>query len=225
MAVGLSKNENALLNGVHIHAFDNFRWYGPIMNQFWQETFPGSRPTESESFRHLFEHVVGAWTSLIEIHAGDLLDQKWSEAIEVMSIDAMKTPELARHIVAEFMPALIPGAYVFHQDFCFETTWWIHIYHHLLRHRFELSDPLPGASGMMFRVVSPITADDAKRVLAHDLADTEIADAAFALSLAMAVDRSDRRAIADAHVRYYEETECCDHVGRAEALRTKHATL
>ena len=199
--------------------------YAEIMDQFWQENFPGDRPQEDESFRHLFEHVTEPWRPLIEIHDGDLLTKAWSEPIELMSIDAMKTPSLARHIVAQFMPHLVPGAYVFHQDFCFETTWWIHIYHYLLRDRFELSDPLPGATGMMFRLVSAITMGDVNRVLAHDLTDAKVADAAFAFSLNMAVARADRQSVAAAHVRYYTQIESGESMGCAETLRTTYEAL
>lgn len=222
LALGLSKNERALAQGIRVHAFDNFLWWPPMMDQFWRENFPGDKPLEDQSFEHVFEHVTASWKPLIEVHPGDLLVQHWSEPIEVLSIDAMKSPSLARHVIAEFMPHLIEGAYVFHQDYCFDMTWWIHVYHYVLRDHFEMVDDLPGASGMMFRVVSPITMDDVRRALAHDLSDTGVADEAFARSLELA-SPIDRPAVAAAHVRYYAEIDSGVHLARSEALRARYA--
>ena len=221
MAMGLAKNEKVRGNGVRVHAFDHFVWYADIMDQFWRKDYPGEKPLFNQSFQFLFEHLTARWHGLIDVHAGDLMQEKWSEPIEVLSIDAMKTPTLARHISAEFMPNLIPGAYVFHQDFGFDMTWWIHIYHYLLREHLEVSDPLPGASGVMFRLVSPITKADKHRVLSHDVFNTEIADCAFRHSLDL-VAPADRRGIADSHILYYTVQ---GQIGRADELRATYAAL
>ena len=157
--------------------------------------------------RALFDYITCEWSDLIDVVSDDLLQVKWnSSPIEILSIDAMKTPDLSRHIVSEFFPFLIPGGSVFHQDFCFAATWWIHIFHYLMRECFEASDTLSGDSGVMFRVKSRVTQADVNRVLNHDLADRRTADESFAYSLSLAAPE-DRKPIADGHIQYYLDTE------------------
>jgi hypothetical protein len=157
-----------------------------------------------------------------EAVAGDLLEMKWlSNPIELLSIDAMKTPDISKLMVSEFYPSLIPGGLVFHQDFCFAPTWWIHISHYLMRDSFEVSDTLPGAAGVMFRVKAWVTQADVDRVLSHDLSDRRVADESFAYSLSLAAPE-DRRPIADGHIQYYLDTE---RPQLAEEWRSRYSQL
>jgi hypothetical protein len=206
MAMGLHENCGALNKGVRIYAFDQFVWDSSYMDTLWQENFPGEKLKTGDSFRHLFDYFTRERSNLIEVVAGDLLQLKWpSKQIELLSIDAMKTPDLSRHIVSEFFPSLIPGGSVFHQDFCFATTWWIHIFHYLMRDCLEVSDTLSGAAGIMFCVNSRVTQADVNRVLNHDLADRRTADESFAYSLSLAAPE-DRKPIADGHIQYFMDT-------------------
>ena len=224
MAAGLAKNERALSRGVRVHAFDLFEWYAPIMDQFWIENFPGPRLKDGERFTHLFQYLTRQWERYITLHEGDLTAERWIDPIEVLSVDAMKTRALSRHIVTEFMPRLIPGALVFHQDYCFRDCWWIPIFHYLLREHFEVADTVAGASGVLFRLTSPIAGELAQQAAAHDLHDTRVADEAFEFSMRL-VAAEDRREVAAGHVTYYQTTQPEGYEARIRELREAYANL
>jgi hypothetical protein len=202
IALGLEGNARARDAGVRIHAYDVFVWHAMYMDSYWNAALPMARPADGESFLPAFQLIVGPWNHLIETHSDDLMRVRWTgEPIELLSVDAMKTPELAGRITSEFYPALLPGKSVlFHQDFCHSYTWWIHLHHFRLRHHFELIDSLKGSGGVLFRFVRPFQEGELAMVSNADLSDKELADEAFSYSMDL-VAPADRGAIAAAFIR------------------------
>jgi hypothetical protein len=215
MLCGLQENEYARRNGTRVYAFDRFLWHPPMDAQ-WPDTFPGTKPARMESFRHVFDFVVATWSAHFGLTPDDLSknltvvetdlgEYKWTNGdISLLSVDAMKVPKLACAIVSEFMTKLVRGALCFHQDFGVETNWFIHIHQYLLKDRFEIADPVPGMSGIMFRLREPISEADVERVCSHDLWDTKTADQAFTY-WSERVHAQDRATIAAIHDFYRRE--------------------
>ena len=98
MALGLEANPRARATGVSVHAYDAFIWLAPSMDGQWAAGLPLTCPADGQSFLPLFQHVVRPWAHLIETHPGDLAEAHWTGgAIELLSVDAMKSAELAGH--------------------------------------------------------------------------------------------------------------------------------
>lgn len=219
LAVGIRRNPVRDLGSRKVHAYDRFVWISSYMDDCWPGDLDLPPPADGESFLRAYESVTDPWKDLIETHAGDLAHLKWGgEPIEILSVDAMKSVELSRQIVLEFFPSLLDGASVFHQDFCHHYTWWIHIYHFLLRRHFACVDPIAGSGGVLFEVRCPISVGDVVRVVKADLTDVGLAKEAFAFSLDLVASR-DRSQVAAAFVRCEMENGRRD---RAEELREQY---
>jgi hypothetical protein len=205
MAMGVTRRSIAGA-APRIHAFDSFSWESSYMDHVWRDKIALPPPRDGETFLPAFKLVTHAWANLITIHDIDLMQTRWdSGPIDLLSIDAMKWPDAARRIIAEFFPPLVAGrSLVFQQDFCYPGTWWIHPYHFLLRDHFELRDPIEGSGGVLFGVVQPFTSQQIDAVLAADLFDPGLASEAFSFSRAM-VAPLDRAAVDAAEKQWAED--------------------
>ena len=133
-----------------VHAYDRFVWTE------WMGTLPaelnpdGLRP--GDAFRAAFEERIAPWRSRVAIHEGDLLEVGWTGGpIELLVVDAMKSPELTCAIVRDFYPHLIPNrSYLFHQDFAHEEHPWIRAAHERLAD-FEPVLHVAGTDAVLFR--------------------------------------------------------------------------
>ena len=214
LVLGLEGNPRVRNSGVRVHAYDAFVWIAAYMDQDWVAGFPMARPADGESFLPAFQRIVAHWQHLIETHAGDLMHSRWTgEPIELLSVDAMKSPEMAQEIISAFYPSLVPSeAILFHQDFCHGYTWWIHVYHFLLRDHFAVTNALEGSAGVLFRFVRPFEMGELERVSQVDISDKQLAAEAFSYSMDL-VAPADRGTIAAAYIR------CELANGRAERAR------
>jgi len=121
------------------------------------EMFTGGKTlplgTDIQSYFHANVAVFG---DRVVAHKGDLRDVRWTGGpIEILFIDAAKSPELMRHLADEFLPKLMVGAYVLQQDWVSAGTPWIHVAMGKLRRYFEIVDSPEGGT-VCFRVVEPI---------------------------------------------------------------------
>lgn len=183
MASGLRSNTHRPKPSKVI-AFDNFEWFPSYMENIW----PGSQfgLKEGEDFLPWFKKMTARWKSLIDVRKADLAKEKWSEGpIALLVADAMKTDKLTRHIMSSFYPSLLPNGYLFHQDFCHQHTWWIHIYHYVLRERFKIVEAIQGCGTVVFQLQSPLSDADVTAALSIDLSDKKLAAAAFEYSLSI----------------------------------------
>lgn len=209
LASGLKANKSAGRTSKVI-AYDLFEWSEGYMERDW----PGSRVglKEDDDFLPWFKKMTENWKHWIDVRKCDLSNVNWSEGkISLLVVDAMKTEELARHIMATFYPSLLPGAHVFHQDFCHFHTWWIHLYHFKIRRKFKLTDTVDGSGTVVFQLLEPFSQSEVEDVLATDLSDAKLASDAFehSLSLVSPVDR-------DQILRAY--LNCEKHFGRTESI-------
>jgi len=202
LASGARQNARFDARGRKIHAYDLFTWKDDWYRGLWDRIGGlGTPPQEGESFVQVFQQVTSAWSDLIAIHAGDLTKEKWTGGpIEILSVDAMKTVPVARHILLEHYACLVQGAHVFHQDFCHDFTWWIHIHQYLLRDHFSVVDLLPKSGGVLFVLDRPIPAKTLRETADANLSQPGLAADAFAHSLGL-VANEDRNVVAAAYAR------------------------
>src|SRR5205814_9280033 len=124
LADGLALNRRA--HRQQIHAYDLFTWNEGY--EAWaKETELAGRFAPGESFLPEFLKRTEQWRDSISVHKEDLREARWAGGpIELLYIDAMKSPKVAGAIALNFFPHLIPGkSYIAHQDFPHYVTWWI----------------------------------------------------------------------------------------------------
>ncbi|KAA1427452.1 hypothetical protein [Nocardioides antri] len=112
-----------------------------------------------ESFVPILEEAVAPYRDLVELHIGDLNDERWYDApIEIAFIDVCKTSRLNAHVSREFYPALIPGAStLINQDFFFDRLPWIKVTMGYLKDYFTWEGQV--ASSSIYRNVKAVPAD------------------------------------------------------------------
>jgi hypothetical protein len=154
MAMGLTVNRRRSAKTAKIHAYDQFIW-DPRMDHHAPPTRLG--PYEpGASFRPEFELVVSRWRDRIAVHEGDLLGERWTGGpIELLLVDAMKSWELASHIVRHFYPALLStSGYLIHQDFSHCFTPWIPLTSYRLLEYLKPVKDIPRSESLVFRLVA-----------------------------------------------------------------------
>lgn len=204
LAKGLAHNPHPAARQNRVHAYDQFlweTWMDPFMSRCERRYQPG------ESFLDEFKARTRSEAGRIEIHPGDLRQLGWSgQPIEFLLVDAMKSWELARAIVRNFYPSLLPGkALVLHQDFKHYYTSWIHLIHYRLRDCFAFENDVPHSGSVVFRVIKPIPGDLAWLEHLEHFPDEEV-HRAFAHSMAL-VNDDDFPSVAAAKVMHFIHLE------------------
>jgi tetratricopeptide (TPR) repeat protein len=180
-----------------IIAYDKFEWVSSYMEHVWRGSQYGLK--DGDDFLPWFREITARWEDYIDVRKTDLETMNWTDGpIALLIVDAMKTPAVARHIIATFFGQLVPGAYVFHQDFCHYHTWWIHLYHYRMRDKFRLVDTVEGSGTVVFQVETPFRGGEIDALLATDLTDAALSRDAFEYSLSLA-DPTDHREILRAY--------------------------
>jgi len=146
LASGMAENSISTARKGRIDSYDLWEFC-----EGWDCLFPGRALRPGDDLKEIFLENLGSFHSQINPHQGDLSKQWWSGgSIEIMFIDAAKTPTLMTHIVNEFFPHLIPNrSLVIHQDYISAQCPWIHIIVQHLREYFEYMDSPAGGSVCM----------------------------------------------------------------------------
>ena len=143
LASGMVENSISAARKGRIDSYDLWEFC-----EGWDCLFPGRALRPGDDLKEIFVENLSAFHGQINPHKGDLSKQRWSGgSIEIMFIDAAKTPALMAHIVDEFFPHLIPNrSLVVHQDYVSAQCPWIHIIVQHLREYFECMDSPAGGS-------------------------------------------------------------------------------
>ena len=143
-----------------IHSYDLFQWHSSMDPNVRGTPLEG-RFREGESFLPEFETRTSRWTDYFNVNAGDVNKTVWTRGpIELLFVDAMKTPTTARSILKIFYPHLIPGvSLVAHQDFGHFFTGWIHLIQYRLRDYFEFFQEVKKSSTVVFKLKAAIPAE------------------------------------------------------------------
>jgi hypothetical protein len=178
LAKGMSQRPSGAPT-TRIHTYDRFIWE-EWMSEFagWAHTSRDYRP--GDNFRAEVETVLGRYRGLVDIHEVDLVTEQWTGGpIELLVVDAMKSWELARNQLDQFLAAVAPGGVVYHQDFSQHWTSWIHLFMYRLRDRFALYYDPPHADGVAFRVIRPLAGIDAAELTSPKAYQPDEVTAAF----------------------------------------------
>jgi Methyltransferase domain len=138
LAAGLRDNPRSA--GRRVHSYDCFIANEPYLVNFIRTQF-GDALEIGQSFAAIFRRSTAEFANLIEVHAGDLLEQSWpSEVpIEILFVDVAKTLALSAKVLSEFFPRLIPGkSIVIHQDFYHPTAFYLPVVMDFLWDHFSI---------------------------------------------------------------------------------------
>jgi Methyltransferase domain len=138
LAAGLRDNPRAADH--HVHSYDSFIANEPYLVDFIRTQF-GEALEMGQSFAAIFRRATAQFAHLIEVHAGDLLEQTWpSEApIEILFVDVAKTLALSGKVLTEFFAHLTPGkSIVIHQDFYHPTAFYLPVVMEFLSDHFTI---------------------------------------------------------------------------------------
>jgi len=190
LLVGLRNNPNA--QKASVYAYDMFKWQEWMRctvneaqfmpNPYLQNTLLG------QFMRQVLPHDK---EGRLQICSGDVTKIGWSgKPIELLVVDVMKSWELANSVLRDFYPSLIPGkSLVFHQDFFFYGTAWIHLIQYALRDYFEPEEDVVDSYAMVFRNTKKIPAELLNRTYGFDTFTQDEYDAAFEYAESMALNK------------------------------------
>lgn len=156
MAMGLTANRRPSAKSAKIHAYDQFIWERPM--DFHAPPTRLGPYAPGDTFRPEFDLVVRRWRDRIVVHEGDLLQERWSGGpIELLLVDAMKSWNLASHIVRHFYPSLLVGeGCLIHQDFSHCFTPWIPLTAYRFLEYLKPVKDIPRSESLVFRLVRSI---------------------------------------------------------------------
>ncbi|MGO9057690.1 MAG: class I SAM-dependent methyltransferase [Candidatus Binataceae bacterium] len=138
LAAGLRDNPRGA--GKRIHSYDRFIADEPYLVDFVRTQF-GQAIEMGQSFAEIFRRATVEFADLIEVHAGDLLEQTWpyEAPIEILFVDVAKTLALSGKVLTGFFTHLTPGkSIVIHQDFYHPTAFYLPVVMDFLRDHFTI---------------------------------------------------------------------------------------
>jgi hypothetical protein len=138
LAAGLRDNPRSA--GRHVHSYDSFIANEPYLVDFVRTQF-GEELETGQSFIAIYRRAIAPFADLIQIHAGDLLQQTWpsEEPIEILFVDVAKTLALSGKVLTEFFAHLTPKkSIVIHQDFYHPTAFYLPVVMDFLSDHFTI---------------------------------------------------------------------------------------
>jgi hypothetical protein len=160
-----------------------------------------------------FLRQTADYQAAIDLHPGDLLSYRHDgAAVALLFVDAMKTPDLAEHIVHQFFGSLMPGrSILIQQDFVHYWTSWIHLIQYDLRDHCDFACHVPRSASAVFTVRKPIVDAAAYKLNIQGRSDAEI-DEVFDYSLRLIHGELRENVHAAKAMHYY-------HAGRIDRCR------
>ena len=125
-----------------LHAYDFWTYHEAL-----RDYFPGRRLRPGQSVLPAFLENIRPFRDRVRVHRGDLTRQRWgSGPIEIVFVDAAKTPASLLHMFREFFPWVVPQGWIVWQDYVSSTCPWIHLALEELADYFEYWDSPEGGT-------------------------------------------------------------------------------
>lgn len=105
-----------------IHAYDLF-----VANEYMTEHTLGRFGVQpGDSFEYVYRQLLGERLPLVEVHAGDILQEQWNGGtIKLLYVDILWSWETNQHVFDQFYRALTPGSWLVHQDYVYSLYPWL----------------------------------------------------------------------------------------------------
>jgi hypothetical protein len=140
----------------HLHAYDRFTAKRETRERHLYAH--GVPESDDNDILPLARRHLAPWADHVTLHRGDIADVTWTgDPVEILAVDAGKTPALTDRIAAQFYPALVPHRSVLiHQDFLHAVQPWLAVQMVRLADHFV---PLCKVSSdcVVFLCVAPVT--------------------------------------------------------------------
>jgi hypothetical protein len=137
-----------------LHAYDLWAYFESL-----GEYFPGYNFRPGQNVLPAFLENIQPYRDRVHTHRGDLRKQRWNRnPIEIVFVDAAKTPESLLHLYREFFPYVVPGGWILWQDYVSGTCPWIHLALEELADYFEYWDSPEGGT-VVTRLKKPLPRD------------------------------------------------------------------
>lgn len=158
-----------------VHAFDHFTIQDGQKRKYLYPA--GVRPFVGNSMIGAVKQLLRRWQQTIRLHPGEITEKTWeSGPIEVLFIDAGKTPAAADHIARAFMPSLIAGcSVVIQQDYQHWRQPWLVAQMERLSECFEPAGACESGT-VLFLCTRVPDDEDLERSRVTDLSDAELID-------------------------------------------------
>ena len=158
-----------------VHAYDHF-----LIKDAQKERYlypAGIAPFEGEDMLPAVSELLSPWDGIVQFHKGDIRRARWSgRPIELLFIDAAKTPQSSDLISFGFFTSLIPGrSVVVHQDYLHWRQPWVPAQMELLADCFEIACWCKKGT-VVFRATREVTADDLRAAQVTDVDDARMID-------------------------------------------------
>lgn len=115
-----------------------------------------------ESFLPVFNRNVDPLQGLVEVRAGEVQRVgRIVDAIDIMVVDVAKSMGINAFICANWLPQLVVGGHLVHQDFYAPSHAWIAASMGMILDRFSVTEVKAGESAI-FRLEAPLRAADIK---------------------------------------------------------------
>lgn len=141
-----------------VHAFDHFTIQE---GQKARYLYPaGIDPFPGPDMLPAVEDLLSPWAGMVRLHAGDICRTDWPETpVELLFVDAFKSPGSADMIAGRFFPMVIPGrGLIIQQDYLHWRQPWIPAQMELLAEHVEITCWCRKGT-VVFRPRRPLTAD------------------------------------------------------------------
>lgn len=173
LAAGLVANPRTGGKPLEVHAYDHFSIQEAQKARYLYPA--GIAPFEGTDMLAAVRTLLAPWAEGLQLHAGDLRQSALPEGpIEILFIDAAKTPETTDVIAHRFMPALIPGrSLVIHQDYQHWRQPWVPAQMELLSDCFELVAWCRQGTAV-FRCTRAVDSAALAGAMTHPLSDADL---------------------------------------------------
>jgi len=107
-----------------VHAYDMF-----VANEFMAtHSLHNFDVSAGQSFRPIYERLLGDSLSDVEIHEGNILNEEWPERlIKLLYVDILWSWEINQHVFDQFYRRLDCGSWLIHQDYVYSFYPWLPI--------------------------------------------------------------------------------------------------
>lgn len=159
--------------GPIIHAYDYFKAYDAYIAEAIRKNVAPMQ--KGQSYLNLFKSFTEKYAAMIETHAENIFDHRWSGApVELLFIDVAKRTRINSHLAREFFPHLVPGiSLVIHQDYFHCWHPYIHVGMEYLSDAFEVVDEHVRHQSRVWRLTAPIPQEKIARLKAYDFSKEE----------------------------------------------------
>ena len=130
----------------------------PSMVRFFERNGIDGDWKAGESFTDFLRSNIAPVSDKVELTTGDICNAKWGgEPIEIMFLDVLKSEQIQLAVLREFMPSLIEGGFLVHQDYFYDGLPFVKIVQEHFADHFEFLGEVQ--SSALFRLVRPISAE------------------------------------------------------------------